>query len=136
MLRRSPSGTSSFLSFSISTSISLVTGTDSPVSAASSTFMEWLSMMRQSAGTASPASKITISPMAMSSLLTVTTLPSRSTWEVAAVISISASMAASALLSCTRLMMVLMMTTTRMTSTSAKSPTVGLPPASSTATTA
>ena len=72
----------------------------------------------------------------MSSDFRTTCLPSRSTFDVAAVICIRASMAASALLSCTRLMIVLMMTTTRMTTTSAKSPNVGLPALSSTVTTA
>ena len=69
------------------TEIILLTGMLSPVSAASSILRLALSNMRQSAGTASPASSTTISPTVRSSLLTVIILPSRMTLEVAALIS-------------------------------------------------
>ena len=119
MFFRSPRGTSFSPSrFKIETI--LLTGTDSPVSAASSIFMLALSMIRPSAGTASPASKSTTSPGTRSSLLKVTTLPSRRTLLVAAAISCSASMAASALLSCTTPKTALMITTARIIITSVK----------------
>ena len=79
--------------------MNLVTGTDSPVRAASSTFMLALSSTRPSAGMASPASSSTTSPTTSSSLRMVTVLPSRSTLLVAAAICCKASMAFSALLS-------------------------------------
>ena len=80
-------------------SMNFVTGTDSPVSAASSILRLAFSIRRPSAGTASPASSSTMSPTTSSSLRTETTLPSRSTREVAAAISCSASIAFSALFS-------------------------------------
>ena len=132
----SPSGTVELPSLSIRTSTILLTGTDSPVRAASSAFMLCSSMRRQSAGTASPASSTTISPTTMSSDFTTCISPSLRTFEVAAVICIRAVIAASALLSWTRLMMVLSTTTTSMTMTSAKPLSVGFPPASMIATTA
>ena len=93
--------------------IILLTGTLSPVSAASSILRLALSNMRQSAGTASPASSTTISPTVRSSLLTVVILPSRMTFEVAALISCSASIAFSALLSCKTPSTAFMSTTAR-----------------------
>jgi hypothetical protein len=77
----------------------LLTGTLSPVSAASSVFMLADSMTRQSAGTASPASSTTTSPVTSISLCIVFCTPPRMTFDVAAVIWRSASMAFSALLS-------------------------------------
>ena len=76
-----------------------VTGTDSPVSAASSTFIEASSMMRPSAGMLSPASSTTTSPGTSPALSMVTICPSRSTFDFAAVISLRAAMASSALFS-------------------------------------
>ena len=101
--------------------MSLLTGTDSPVRAASSIFMEAFSMIRPSAGTASPASSTTTSPGTSSSEWRETCLPSRSTLQVAAVMVCSASMAASALLSCTTPKMALSSTTAMMIMTSAHS---------------
>ena len=80
-------------------SMNLLTGTLSPVRAASSIFMLALMRMRPSAGIASPASRITMSPTTRSSLWMVTIFPSRSTLDVAADICCRASMAFSALLS-------------------------------------
>ena len=80
-------------------SMNFVTGTLSPVRAASSIFMLALSRMRPSAGTASPASSTTTSPTTRSSLRTETILPSRRTLLVAAAICCKASMAFSALFS-------------------------------------
>ena len=99
---------------------SFSTGTLSPVRAASSAFRLALSMMRQSAGTASPASRMTMSPGTSSSLRSMTIFPSRSTLLVAAVISWRASMAFSALLSWYTPSTALMSTTIRMMNTSAK----------------
>ncbi len=95
----SPRVTSSLPCFKYKTSISLLTGTDSPVKAASSAFRECDSRIRQSAGTVSPASKTITSPTQISSLLTIATLPSLNTLEVDAVICIKASIAPSALVS-------------------------------------
>ena len=80
-------------------SINLLTGTDSPVSAASSILRLAFSIILPSAGTASPASSSTTSPTTSSSLWIVTIFPSRSTFDVAADISCKASMAFSALFS-------------------------------------
>ena len=79
--------------------MSLSTGTDSPVSAASSTFRELASSKRISAGTISPASKSTISPGTSSWDLMVSTLPFRRTLASGEAISFKASMASSALAS-------------------------------------
>ena len=98
---RSPREISSDLPSGSSVSDVLLTGTDSPVSAASSIFRLAHSIIRISAGTASPASRITISPGTISSLRTVTRCPPRITFEVDAAIFCRASIAASALLSCT-----------------------------------
>ncbi len=119
MLRRSPSGTSC-PSSAASASTCLFTDTDSPVSAASSTFRLAHSVRRTSAGIASPASSTTTSPGTSSSLRTVCCCPSRSTLEVAAAISCSASIAFSALLSCITPNTALMTTTDRIMMTSAK----------------
>ena len=80
-------------------SMNLLTGTDSPVSAASSIFRLAFSIILPSAGTASPASSRTTSPTTMSSLWMTAIFPSRSTFDVAADICWSASMAFSALFS-------------------------------------
>ena len=89
----------------------LSTGTDSPVSAASSAFILAHSIIRASAGTASPASRTITSPTTRSSLFTTTSFPSLMTFDVAAAIFCNASMAFSALLSCTTPRTALMMTT-------------------------
>lgn len=64
----------------------LSTGTDSPVSAASSAFILAHSIIRASAGTASPASRTITSPTTRSSLFTTTSFPSLMTFDVAAAI--------------------------------------------------
>ena len=118
MFFRSPSGTS-LAAPAFRTSAVLLTGTDSPVSAASSIFMLALSKIRPSAGTASPASRITISPGTSSSLFFTSIFPPRITFDVAAAISCRASIAFSALLSCRTPSTALMMTTVRIMTTSA-----------------
>ena len=100
--------------------MTLCTGTLSPVRAASSICKLALSSRRPSAGTASPASKITTSPGTSSSECSSTCLPSRSTLLVAAVMVCNASMAASALLSWYTPRMAFSSTTIRMMNTSAK----------------
>ena len=95
------------------------TGTLSPVSAASSILRLADIVRRISAGTESPASSTTRSPGTSSLLLIVSCLPSRMTLLVDAVISCSAAMAFSALLSCTTPMTALSTTTTAMMMTSA-----------------
>ena len=119
MFLRSPRGTS-FSPPRFNTLIILLTGTDSPVRAASSIFMLALSMIRPSAGTESPASSTTISPGTSSSLFKVTIFPSRITLLVAAAISCRAAMAASALLSCTTPSTALIITTAIIIITSVK----------------
>ena len=114
---RSPRGTSSSVTMAFT---SFSTGTLSPVRAASSALMLALSRMRQSAGTASPASRITMSPGTSTSLRSRDILPSRSTLLVAAVISWRASMAFSALLSWYTPRTALMSTTIRIINTSVK----------------
>ena len=118
MLARSPRGTSP-PSPARSTLSCFSLGTDSPVRAASSHFKEFASMIRQSAGTASPASRITISPGTTSSLFITVSFPSRRTFEVAAVISLSASIAASAFDSCMTPSTALSITTNIIINTSA-----------------
>ena len=71
-------------------------------------------MILPSAGTASPASSTTMSPATRSSEWTVICLPSLMTLLVAALISCSASIAFSALLSCRTPRIALSRTTTRM----------------------
>ena len=100
-------------------SIILLTGTDSPVSAASSIWREADSMILPSAGTASPASRTITSPGTSSSEWRDTCSPSLMTLQVAAVIVWSASIAASALLSWSTPRMALRSTTMRMMNTSA-----------------
>ena len=78
-----------------------------------------LSKIRPSAGTASPASRITISPGTSSSLFFTSIFPPRITFDVAAAISCRASIAFSALLSCRTPSTALMMTTARIMTTSA-----------------
>ena len=97
MFLRSPRGTSE-PSRPRASSL-FVTGTLSPVSAASSILRLALSRMRPSAGTASPASSTMTSPGTTSDEWMICWRPPRSTLHVAAVISRSASMAFSALLS-------------------------------------
>ena len=118
MLVLSPSGTSFAPSAIARAPVCLVTGTDSPVRAASSTFMDASSMMRPSAGTLSPASSMTTSPTTSSLLSTLTICPSLSTFDLAAVICFKASMASSALFSCTTPSTELSMTTNNIMKTS------------------
>ena len=94
----------------------------------SSHFMEAHSRIRASAGTASPASSKITSPGTSSSEGTVAGCPSRSTLEWAAVIFFNASMACSALDSCTTPITALSSTTTAMIMVSAKSDRPTLPP--------
>ena len=93
MFNRSPMAKSS----AVNVSACFSTGTDSPVNADSSTFNDALSIKRKSAGTISPASKVTISPGTNSSLLTVLNSPSRKTVASGAAISFKALIASSAL---------------------------------------
>ena len=72
----------------------------SPVKALSSIFKLSLSMMRKSAGTISPASKITISPTTKSSLLILCITPFLKTLQNGLVIFFSACIACSLFLSC------------------------------------
>ncbi len=119
MFLRSPRGTSSPSASRASTILS--TGRDSPVSADSSTLRLALSTTRQSAGTASPASRTTTSPGTSSSERTSTIFPSRTTLEVLAAICWRASKASSALDSWTTPRTALTTTTNRMMTTSAMS---------------
>ena len=121
MFFRSARGTSSVPSSSSSTPMRLSTGTDSPVSAASSTFMDAHSTMRQSAGTASPASRITMSPTTSSDEGTETSWPSRTALLSEADISWRAARASSALDSWTTPRTAFTTTTKEMMITSAKS---------------
>ena len=98
MFFRSPRVTSPF-SAACSASLCFRTSVDSPVRADSWVFIEAHSTMRASAGTASPASRISRSPTTTSSARIVFWWPSRTTFAVAAAICCKASMAASALLS-------------------------------------
>ena len=108
-------------SASVMASVCFSTGTDSPVSAASSIFMEALSSTRQSAGTESPASSKITSPGTSSELGRCTILPSRMTFDWAALICCSASSACSDFASWTTPSTELMMTTAKMMMTSAHS---------------
>ena len=92
---------------------SFSTGTDSPVKAASSIFNEATSIKRRSAGTTSPASSITISPGTRSVDFTELVCPSRKTFAFGVDISRSASIACSALDSCTTPITALIITTAR-----------------------
>ena len=121
MFLRSPSATSSAPSASTMASACFSTGTDSPVSAASSIFMEALSRTRQSAGTESPASSRITSPGTSSELCIMTSLPSRMTLDWAALISCRAARASSLFASWMTPRAELMMTTAMMMITSAKS---------------
>ena len=100
--------------------MAFVTGTLSPVRAASSILSDALSSRRPSAGTASPASSSTTSPGTSRLLSSTRCSPPRSTLHFAAVMVCSASMAASALLSCTTPSTALSSTTARMMNTSVK----------------
>ena len=97
---------------------SLFSGTDSPVRAASSTLSEAASIILPSAGTLSPASRTTMSPGTSSWLSMVIIVPPRSTLDLAAVICLRASMASSALFSCTTPSTELRITTKSMMNTS------------------
>ena len=121
MFLRSPSGTSSVPAASSIALACFSTGTDSPVSAASSIFIVALSSTRQSAGTESPASSMITSPGTSSALGRCTSLPSRSTLDCAALISCRASRASSLLASWTTPSTELTITTNMMMATSAKS---------------
>ena len=74
--------------------------TDSPVKALSSHFKLWVSINLKSAGTMSPASKITISPIVKDVVLIFLTFPSRNTLQYGSVLFFKLSSASSALLSC------------------------------------
>ena len=93
ILTRSPIPASS----ASSTDKSFSTGTDSPVSAASSILRELASKSRKSAGTTSPASKMTISPGTSSFESTSATCLSRRTRAAGLDIDLRASIASSAL---------------------------------------
>ncbi len=121
MFLRSPRAMSSAPATSSSSASILLTGTDSPVSADSSIFIEALSRMRQSAGTASPASSTTRSPTTSSLDGIVSIFPSRMTLVWEADISWSAASASSALDSWTTPSTALTTTTKQMITTSAKS---------------
>ena len=95
----SPKDMSFSPSDNFNTSLYFVTGTDSPVKAASSIFKLALSIILPSAGTASPASNNTISPTTTSSLLIIHCLLFLITLHVEAVIFCNASMAFSDLFS-------------------------------------
>ena len=95
-----------------------MTGTDSPVRAASSICRLADSMIRQSAGTSLPASNRTISPTTKSSAWIWLTCPSRITMQTAADMVCKASMACSALFSWYTPKMALSSTTARMMMTS------------------
>ena len=92
----------------------LSTGTDSPVRAASSAFIEADFMIRASAGTLSPASSSMISPGTSSSLSIVIIFPFLLTFDLALDMFCRASIAFSAFDSCTTPSTALMRTTTRM----------------------
>ena len=95
MFTRSPSGAIS----AICTPASLSTGTDSPVSADSSTCRLAADNRRQSAGTRSPASNSTTSPGTRSVAFMLVSTPSRQTLAAGADRFFSASSAACARLS-------------------------------------
>ena len=90
---RSPSG----ISLSSTTLAFFSTGTDSPVSEASSTLRFTVCTRRRSAGTKLPASSSTMSPATRSRLATTTWCPSRMTAAFGADIFFSAARACSAL---------------------------------------
>ena len=79
--------------------ISFVTGTDSPVKAASSICNELALNRRKSAGTTSPASRITISPTTISLESIALTSPPRRTFALGEDIFLRESIASSALFS-------------------------------------
>ena len=129
MLRRSATGIASG-----STTSSLATGTDSPVSADSFTRSSASRISRRSAGTLSPASSSTRSPGTSSSDGTVRSWPSRTTLAWVRTIDRKPSSAASALDSWTNPTIALISTTPKITaeSTYSPSPAVIAPAASST----
>ncbi len=121
MFLRSASGTSSVPEERPSASVILLTGTDSPVSADSSIFIDALSTMRQSAGTASPASSTTTSPGTSSSAGIMYNFPLRMTFDCAALIFCRAERAFSAWYSWATPRIEFSTTTNMMMITSAKS---------------
>ncbi len=114
----SPSGSVS----SCSGPVRLSTGADSPVSAASSTFICAVSMHRMSAGTILPASSSTMSPGTISAPCMVAGAPLRTTVAVAAAIFFRAAIAASARYSWTKPITALRTTITTMAMVSDRSP--------------
>ncbi len=100
----------------------LSTGTDSPVSAASSTRSGADSSRRMSAGTTLPASSSTMSPGTSPGAAISATLPSRTTRAAAAASCLSAAIARSARYSCTKPTIAFRTTITRMTMLSSGSP--------------
>ena len=91
----------------------LLTGTDSPVNADSSTCKDTASKIRASAGTKSPASILMISPGTSSLDFTVTNAPSRYTFAFGVDKLFKASSDFSALLSCQVPRIALIKTTTK-----------------------
>ena len=102
---------------------SLVTGNDSPVSGASSHWMEWFSTSRASAGILSPASITSTSPGTSSLDATSSSAPPRSTVIIGVNMLFSASRARSARYSCTKPSTAQNMMITRMMAASMYSPT-------------
>ncbi len=103
--------------------IDLCTGSDSPVSAASSTFSWATSNKRRSVGTTVPASSSTMSPGTSSGGGTVCSAPFRRTRAVAVAIAPRAVMALSARYSCTKPRVALSATIARMAMMSSGLPT-------------
>ena len=127
MFRRSATGVSAG-----STTSSLTTGTDSPVSADSSACSPDSRSSRRSAGTLSPASSSTRSPGTRSCEPSRRGCPSRTTLTSVRVIARNASRAASARDSCRYPMTVLINTTPKITAASTCSPRASAtPPATS-----
>ena len=110
MFLRSPKA-----AFSATGSVIFSTGTDSPVSAASSicSVRKW--KRRRSAGTLSPLCMNTTSPGTSSAIGNCTRLPSRWTVANSGTIALRLSIALPALYSCAKPMIVLMITTARIT---------------------
>ena len=118
MLRRSPNPALR----SSSGSHVLVTGSDSPVNAASSICNRTLSTMRPSAGTRAPAAKTTRSPGTNSPAGNSRSAPSRMTWATRTERFCRADNACSAFHSVKNPMVVLMTMTTKMAIASMVSP--------------
>ena len=118
--RRSPTGAWG----SVTGSIRLLTGWDSPVNAASAMRREAREVSRRSAGTIAPSWRTTRSPGTSSAASTTCSVPSRITTAVGADMARSAAIACSARRSCTTPITALSSTMTVMTIVSAGSPTI------------